>query len=221
MEYVMNEFIELRKKFYETKNPYIFPLGLLKEYINKDKVKIGEENNTINKIEKLKKIDLRASLKEKELYKILSFLGEEKHLDRYIVDLVLKKHDISTGAKLKNLISYIINKEEYNDEKLYHLIDVSIESNIEALDEDTIGTLLERKKNNFNLLSILLDYIDNFNLDYFKKDIYKLLEYEYPKNLKLQILDLLIKLYGLENLETDLINKICKSQEEKKYMKTI
>lgn len=142
----MNEFIELRKKFYETKNPYIFPLGLLEEYISKDKVKIREENNTINKIEKLKKIDRGALLKEKELYEILLFLGEEKYLDRYIVDLVLKNHDISTRENLKNLISYIIKKEEYNDEKLYHLIDISIESNIETLDEDTIGTLLEGEK---------------------------------------------------------------------------
>lgn len=192
---IMNEFIKLRKEFYEDSNPYVFPLAFLGHYVDTNKEIDSKEYELINKIQTINKIEFDDNL-EGNPYRILSFLGDEKHLDSYIVNLILKKYKKLTKAALEKAIKTIFYEDLKDDIKIYHLLDICIECDIALLVKEDIDSLLKEYKTNFDIVSIVLEYLHKFDLLEFMEDVYSLLEEKYPDSIKLQILDLIVNFKG-------------------------
>lgn len=197
----MNKFIELREAFYEEDNPYIFSLLFLDYYIKTSKTINLNEDIVLEEIRNINRMYLKESLDKDQIYNLLESLGKNKYLDRYIVDIIIKKSKVSQSEILKDIISSIILKNNYTSIELYHLLDISIECHIKTLDDNTMAFLLDRYKKNTEVLSMLIDYLYSFKIDSFKTHLYDILQTENPYTIKLQILELIVYLYSVEELE--------------------
>ena len=72
MKFIMNEFIELRKSFCEENNPYVFLQLFFDKYIENNKnIKI-EQENIIEKLQKLKDWGFKKILKAEDICEMLS-----------------------------------------------------------------------------------------------------------------------------------------------------
>ncbi len=215
----MNEFIELRKSFCEENNPYVFLQLFFDKYIENNKnIKI-EQENIIEKLQKLKDWGFKKILKAEDICEMLSALGDNDYLDRYISDIIINFFKNSEKTILENFIHIIINDRKYSDTEFYYLLDICIECNIKILDEDELLFILDKYKMEYDILSILIEYISIFKIDNFKNNIYNMLEYESPDNIKIQLLDLLSELYSVRELKEYLENpKIKLGLDKKLYM---
>ena len=142
----MNKFIELRESFYEEDNPYIFSLLFLDYYIKTNKTISLNEDILVGKIGNINRMSLKEALDENRICQLLEALGENKYLDRYIVDIIIKKTQASQADLLKDVISSTILKNNYTPIELYHILDISIECHIKTVDDNTMGILLEQYK---------------------------------------------------------------------------
>ena len=167
----MNEFIELRKSFCEENNPYVFLQLFFDKYIENNKnIKI-EQENIIEKLQKLKDWGFKKILKAEDICEMLSALGDNDYLDRYISDIIINFFKNSEKTILENFIHIIINDRKYSDTEFYYLLDICIECNIKILDEDELLFILDKYKMEYDILSILIEYISIFKIDNFKNNI--------------------------------------------------
>lgn len=197
----MNEFIELRKSLYQANNPYIFPIKFLEKLIRNDKIEEIDKAFAIKKIKEIKGIEFKDILDERDLKQLISSLGQNEYLDRYIVDIMRKSFQITLKDVFQSIISEEIMNNKEDDIKVYHLLDISIEYDMEVIDDQTLLSLLEKYKNNFDMVSIFIDYIYKFKIEDFQDYLYKLLEENYPDNIKLQALEAIYYLYGSQSLD--------------------
>ena len=192
----MNEFIKLRNSTYDLKNPYIFPLLFLDHYMDKNKTINSNDSILIKRIQNIGKIELKKTLKNQDIDEMLLLLGENQYLDRYIVDTILKFYDDSLKIKLEKHIIHIIKNKDYKSEKLYHLLDICIEGNLDILKDSDLIYMFDKYRSDPDLISLLIDYIDSFKRDGFKDYIAVLLKKDYLDNIKIQLLNLIEKLYS-------------------------
>lgn len=197
----MNEFIEFRNHIYDSESHYIYPILFLDNYINKNKNVDSKESILIKRIQTIKKIERKNILSEKDIYELCSFLGDNPYIDRFIVDTILKFFDSYTKEIFEKKIKDIISKRKCNSQKLYHVLDLCVECDMDFLDDGDIIFMLQKYESDLDILSILIDYIDSFKRDGFKDYIYKLLRLPYPDNIKIQMLNLLANLYSTDKID--------------------
>ena len=217
---MMNKFIEFRNNTYEEENHDIYPILFLEKYINENLKVNLKESILIDQIRTILQIEHKKSLSEKDIDRLCSFLGANQYIDRFAVDTILKFCNDSTKDIFGKKIRLLLSKKEYNNQKLYHVLDICIECNIDILDDSDILFMLEKFKENLDILSILMDYMDIFKRDGFKDHIYGLLKQNYPGNIKLQMLDLLVNLYPIETLDKSLIKNNVRHENNKIFYDT-
>lgn len=194
----MNEFIKFRNLVYEANNS-VYPFLFLENYIIKSKTINTRE--LINQIRIIKQIEFEKKLGEKEIGELCSILGNNSYVDRFIIDIILKLFNDDIKVILKKKIEDLISQKQYNNQKLYHVLDISIECDLDVLSDSELLFMLQEYKLDFDLVSILTDYMDHFKRQGFKSQLSKLLTLDYPDNIKIQLLNLLKNLYSLENLD--------------------
>lgn len=193
----MNEFIELRNYSYKPERPKNYPTLFLDEFLDQGIIKgIDLNENIVNRIKMTKRITLKKTLEKKEIAELFLYLGEDPYCDRLIVDLILKFFAPPVKETIKENINEIIFKNKYSDEKLYHLLEIAIECRINNLEDRDLALLFEKHKLNLDLLSILLDYLNEFRKMGFKEQLDHLLEDDYPEIIKMQILNVLVNLHS-------------------------
>ncbi len=195
----MNEFIELRNFAYDSKHADIFSLLFFEHYINANSnasisVKVFTRN-----IQKIKKMELDCDLDEQNIKDLFSMLGGNAYIDRYAVDLLLKGFEKALESVYVQNIKGILSREEYNNQKLFHIVELCMECKLDLLEKSMLSTLIEKGKTDLDLLSILIEYISLFKKEGFKEQVLSLLELEYPQTIKLHMLELLTNLYGMDN----------------------
>lgn len=213
----MNEFIKLRKSIYDYKNPYIFPLLLLDKYLENNETVNLNETILIKRIKMIKKIELKKTLTQNEIYKLFLLLGEDKYLDRYIIDAILNLFDNSTEENLRSVTKEIISEKKFNNQKLYHLLDMCIECKMNILEREDIYFIFENYKFDLDILSIVIDYLDSFEIDGFKDIIYDLLRYDYPDNIKMQLMTSLFNLYPIGTTDECFLRENIRTDENKLF----
>ncbi|MBT2582968.1 glycosyltransferase family 4 protein [Planococcus sp. ISL-109] len=194
----MNEFIEFRNRVYDNESNHSYPLQFLDEYINNSKAINSDETRVIEQIQTIKQLELKEKLGEKEIDELLSFLGEHSTTDRFIVDAVLNLFDDEIKQIVEEKTKDILVNQQYDSQKLYHVLDLCIECDLDMLSDDDILVMLQKYELDLEIISILLDYLDRFNRQGFKDAIYKLLAFDYPDSIKIQGMNLLMNLYPLE-----------------------
>lgn len=191
----MNEFIKLRKSIGDYKNPYIFPLLLLDSYMEKSETINLKETILIKKIQKIKRLEVKKTLKAREIDELFLLLGEDKYLDRYLVDCLLNFFNISSEENFKRIIKETIADRNFNSQKLYHILDMCIECKMNIFDREDISFIFENYKLDLDIVSISIEYLDAFSLGGFKDTLYELLKNNYPDNIKIQVLSFLFNFY--------------------------
>lgn len=165
----------------------------------------------------IRSIDFKNDCMEKNLEKLFSILGENAYLDRYIVDCILNDMDKITNQILERVMEEIILKREYNNEKIYHIIDLGIELNLDVVKDADITFILEKYKLDFDIISILIEYIEKFESHISEIKVYELLEFDYPENIKVQILTLFFNFNGIKDLEKYIENSNTITQYNKEF----
>ncbi len=210
----MNEFIEYRNHIYDADNHYIFPLLFFENYINRATTENSKELELIKYIKILKEIEGKSTLTEDDVCELCSVLGNHPYIDRFIVETVLNYFDDDKKILFEKIMKNAISYKSYNPAKLYHIIDLCVECNMDILEDRDILYILENYKQNLDVFSVLMDYMDSFKRDGFKDYLYKLLALEYPDNIKLQILKLLVNLY-LTEVDPSYVEKHIRHEKNK------
>ena len=214
----MNEFIKLRNSVYnDINNISTFPLVFFDKCININKNMELEESTLIRKIQIIDKIKFRKNLEEQDIYDLCSFLGENQYLDRFVVDAILKLFNNSTKIVLGDNIKNIITKKKYNSQKLYHIIDLCIECNMDILDHKDLSYMILKYRLDLDVLSILIDYLYSFKKSGFKEIIYDLLKCEYPDTIKMQLLNLIVYSCSVEKFDDSFVNFNIRDEKNKVF----
>ena len=213
----MNEFIEFRNHVYDNENNYTYPLQFLDDYINKSKSINSRERVLIKEIRTIKQIERKKKLGEKEIDELYSFLGDDSYIDRFIVDTILKLFNEDIKQIVEKKTKDLISQQQYDSQKLYHVLDICIECDIDILSGNDILFMLQKYKLDLDIISILMDYMDSFKRQEFKDHIYKLLTLDYPDNIKIQILNLLVKLYSIETVDQSFVKKNIINEKNKVF----
>ncbi len=213
----MNEFIKLRSSIGDYKNPYIFPLLLLDRYLDNSETINLKETILIKKIQKIKRMEVKKTLKASEIDELFLFLGENKYLDRYLIDCLLNFFNSSSEEIFRKIIKETIADRKFNNQKLYHLLDICIESKLNILDEGDISFIFENYKLDLDIISIAIDYLDSFSLGGFKDTLYELLKNNYPDNIKMQILSFLFNFYPKEKIDESFLREKIRTDKNKLF----
>ncbi len=180
----MNDFIEMRKRSYKSRKPVDYPLLFLEDYL---RITSGLDDQFLNRrMEMLKRLTFKRTLDRQDRVELIVLLGENPYLDRFIVDVLIKKSDEVAKKMVGQAINRIIRGEEKHDQKLYHLFEIAIECGIDNL--EGVSLLLEKDHLDLDVLAIVVDYINEFNKDGFGKQLNHLLGQDYPETIKIQIL---------------------------------
>ena len=197
----VNEFIEFRNHVYDNEKNYIYPLQFLDNYINKSKTLNFRERVLIKHIQTIKKIEREKQLGEKEIDELCSFLGKHSYIDRFTVDTILKLFTTDIQPILENKMKNLISQQQYSGQKLYHVLDICIECELDIVSDDDLIFMLVEYKQDLDTLSILLDYIDSFKRQGFKDLLYNLLTVDYPETIEVQIVNMLANLYSMDTMD--------------------
>lgn len=211
----MNEFIEFRNHIYDASSHYIYPLLFLDNYISTNKTINLKESILIKNIQIIKEIESKKNICNNDVCELCSFLGDNLYIDRFILDIILKFYDDDTKNLFKEMIIFTMEEKKYNSQKLYHILDICIECNMDILKNSDILFILEKYKLDLDVFSILMDYMDSFKRDGFKDNIYDLLSLEYPDSIKIQILNLLVSLYSIEKVDESYVKKNIRHEKNK------
>lgn len=213
----MNKFNEIRNSIYNPSAVTKYPMFFIEKYVeetknlSRDKKVYGEKISQISTMDSKKKID------KSEIGKLFLLLEEGTYLSRYAVDLLIASYTMdSKEIYAENLKTLILNKNT-NQNKLYHLIEICIECQIDCLVDHDLSYLLKVHTADYDVLSTLISYIQVFKRDKFKEDIYALIQSNYPETLKFQMIELLIDLYSLEDLDLDFLEKNLKTKKNRVF----
>ncbi|ANU26397.1 glycosyltransferase family 4 protein [Planococcus versutus] len=203
----MNEFIEFRNNVYDNDSNYIYPLQFLDNYINRSKTLNSKERVVIEQIRTIKRIEQKKKLGEKEIHELYSFLGEDSYTDRFIVDTVLKLFNDEVKQLIIKKTKDLLSQQQHDSQKLYHVLDICIECDIDGLSDDDLVGMLQKYELDLDMVSILLDYLEHFKRQGFKEYLYNLLTLAYPDNLKVQVWSVLESLYSIETIDQSIVKK--------------
>lgn len=203
----MNEFIEFRNHIYDDESNYVYPLQFLDAYINRTKPTDLNERRLIRQIRTIKQLERKKKLDEKEVDELLSFLGEHSTIDRFIVDTVIKLFNDENKQIIENKTKEILGEQQYDNQKLYHVLDICIECSIDILSDGDILLMLQKYKQDLEVISILMDYMDRFNREGFQDHLSALLAMDYPDSIKIQAVNVLRKLYPKAMVDQSSVEK--------------
>lgn len=215
----MNNFIELRKSFFEKDKKDSFAGFFIEEYVENNEFEDLEEYFLLSKVAKIKRLFVRDEVEEDKIVEFLFDLGRNDYLDRYIVDITIKNCHIFYQKKLKIILFYLMIEKECNDSRLYNLLDICIECNIDALDEDNLSIILKKYQRDFSMLAMIIDYIHYFKKKSCTNFLYSVFDDEYPENIKMQILNVFADLYSIDKLDNSFIQETIKHEKNQRIYK--
>lgn len=212
----MNKFIELRNNYFEKEQNSSFPLFFLKKYQEENLVGTLKSEILLNPFKEIMQLSTKKEIQERELIKGLSYLGQNHYLDRYIVTLVMDNHFLLTQEGFDKVVIELLSKEKTNEAIVYALVDSCIECGRDVLTKEMVENLVTYHTKQLDVFSIVIDYIYHFKVEGFELTIYEWLKEDYPINIKIQLIDLLVELYSLEKLNHENIERLLPFQTNKK-----
>lgn len=215
----MNNFIELRESFFKKDEKDSFAGFFIEEYVCNNEFEDLEEYFLLSKIAKIKRLYMKDNVEEDKIVEFLFDLGKNDYLDRYIVDITIKNYKIFYQKKLKIILFFFMIEKQCSESKLYNILDICIECGLDVLDEENLSDLLKKYQWNFNILSMLIDYIHHFKIKACTNFLYSLFDLDYPENIKMQILNVFADLYSIDKLDNFFIKETIKHEKNQKiYM---
>lgn len=203
----MNEFIEFRNRVYDHESNDSYPLQFLEEYINNGTAISSDEQRVIEHIRTIKQLELNKKLGDTEIDELLAFLGQHPTTDRFIVDAILTLFNDEIKPTIERKIKDLLVTRKVDSQKLYHIVDLCIECELDLLSDDDIGSMLQQYGQDFEIVSILLDYVERFNKQGTIDVLTKLLALDYPDSIKIQGMNALMSLSPLETIDPAVVDE--------------
>lgn len=201
----MNQFVKLRKTFFKNNSAYDFTPVLIENVIGVENQLQTIADEFVIRFNHINEINKGNGLDENKLKELLSYLGEDPYIDRFAVDTILKKYRSNPKEKLKSLIGEDLVNKNNNKDKTYHLLDLSLEVDSNILSLESTIEMIEEYRDDFDIITLLFESLKKFNLKPSKEYLYNQIKIDYPKTIKIQILDLLDHFYSINNLDLTLI----------------
>ena len=211
----MNKFTQLRKDYFNGNNLRSFPSLFLEKYKEEHRFDKKEER-ILDYIKDSLALNARKELVENDLLGLFSYLGQDDYLDRYIVNNLTKNCRMLTEEGFDRKVRYYLSQKKLNESMAFALIDSCIECNRNVLNKEIIMNLLTNYSKQLDIFSILIDYFYHFKVDGYEAAIYDWLKEDYPININIQLIDLLIELYSLGNLDHNAVAALIPFQKNKK-----
>ena len=212
----MNKFIDLRNDYFNKENLQPFSSMFLERYEKENLLGEIKEEALIKQFEEILQLMTKKDLHETDIIRLLSYLSQNDYLDRYIVNFVIKNRLLLTDEGFDTLVISLLSQQDTNQETIYALIDICIETDRDNLSKELLRDLLTFYEKELDNFSIGIDYLYHFKVDGFEELIYKWLKEEYPINIKIQLIDLLVELYSIENLNYTVIETLSPFKKNKK-----
>lgn len=216
----MNEFIQFRNRVYDNESNDSYPLQFLDEYINNSKAINSDEAKVIEQIQTIKQLELNKQLSEKEIDELLSLLGEHSTTDRFIVDAVLTVFNDEVKQIVERKTKDVLVNHQYDNQKLYHILDLCIECGMDSLSDGDISFMFEKYKQDLEIMSLLLDYLERFNRQGFKDLLRELLASDYPDGIKIQGINLLRSVYPMETTDQSFVQNNIMNDKNKVFIES-
>lgn len=118
---------------------------------------------------------------------------------------------------IKKSIRKILEQKSYKGVKVYHLLDICIEKEMDLFKRLDLEDILKKYKLDLDTLSITLDYMEKFKVKDLKNEVCNLLKKVYPDTIKFQIYTYLQAIGEGEFDETYLKNHIRHEKNKEFY----
>lgn len=211
----MNKFTQLRNDSFEKDNQQPFPALFLEKYEEENPFEKKEET-IVNDFKIILQLHAKKDITETDIIGVFSYLGQNDYLDRYIENTIIENCHVLTKGGFDEKVLCFLSKSNKKQSTIVVLIDSLIECNRNALSKETIVDILKDYRKQATIFSIVIDYLYHFKVDGFKQDIYDWLKEDYPINIKIQLIDLLVELYSLESLNQATVEGLLPFQKNKR-----
>lgn len=187
----MNAFTEMRKSYFEKMGTVSFP-----EYFLDNQCYLNDRDDAArislrDKIAEIRVLSMGEHASDEAIIPVLSALGEDLYLDRYIVGLVVKHKAQVVGGRLQNVLLTMLCDPKNTVQRLAHLLDICMECNVPLLNGDSLQKVYLQYGHDLDALSILIEYMRYFSIDGFADSLYASLNEDFPENIKMQMIDYL------------------------------
>jgi glycosyltransferase involved in cell wall biosynthesis len=126
------------------------------------------------------------------IIRLLSELGDNVYLDRYIVGLVVKHQAQLMGGSLEDVLKSMLANPSNTSHKLAQLLDICMECDQSLLSGDVLFTAFSQYRHDFDSLSVLIEYVRHFLIEDVADLLFDYLGEVLPENIKMQIIDYLV-----------------------------
>lgn len=211
----MNKFTQLRNDYFEKDNQQSFPTFFLEKYEEENPFEKKEET-IVNDFKIILQLHAKKDITETDIIGVFPYLGQDDYLDRYIENTIIENCHVLTKDGFDEKVLYFLSKPNKNESTIVMLIDSLIECNRDILSKETIVEVLKDHRKQATIFSIVIDYLYHFKVDGFKQDIYDWLKEDWPINIKIQLINLLVELYSVEDLNQTIIEGLLPFQKNKR-----
>lgn len=173
--------------------------------MNEEHLQTKDEKFFTTKVANILEVHQKKTMDDHTLLTLLSYIGEDPYIDRFVMDAIVNIYKLYPRERLIALLKKEVDKSDDNKEKQYHLFDLLLELELDILSVNQIMILFDQNKNNFDTITLLIQYVDQFRIKLPQEFFYKQLTNLYPIAIKLQILDVLNSLYSMDELDIERI----------------
>ena len=188
----MNAFTEMRRRYFDSKSEESFA-----EYYLAHRCYVSEEDDAAryqlrNKIAFIRSLSSQNTVGEAELLGMLHEIGENLYLDRYIIAWLVSYPDQLRQRAVQNALAAMLNEQNSNPLRFSGLLDICLECELPLLRAERLHAALLTYRQDFDVFSVLLEYVQHFSVNGFAEMLYDFLGAALPVNIKIQIIDILI-----------------------------
>lgn len=191
----MDAFIAMRKRYFESNSTESFA-----EYYLAHRCYLNDQDDAArfllrDKIAAIRILYRDEPVSEGDVIQLLTEIGDNLYLDQYIVGLLVKHKAQLTGGRIQDVLLTMLTDPDNTSQRLTHLLDICIECDMPFLNGESLHTAFLLHHHDFDVLSVLIEYVRHFSIKEFSDLLYDYLSEAFPENIKMQIIDYLVVCY--------------------------
>ena len=188
----MDAFIAMRKRYFESISTESFA-----EYYLAHRCYLNDQDDAArfllrDKIAAIRILYRDEPVSEGDVIQLLTEMGDNLYLDPYIVGLVVKHKAQLTGGRIQEVLLKMLTDPDNISQRMTHLLDICIECDMPLLNSESLHTAFLLHGHDFDVLSVLIEYVRHFSIKEFSDLLYEYLNEAFPENIKMQIIDYLV-----------------------------
>lgn len=188
----MNAFTEMRIRHFESASKESFAEYYLAHRCYVSDQDDAARNQLRREIASIRVLCNDEHVSEEAFLRLLAQVGNHLYLNRYMIDLVVRQKAQLLHRNTQNVFVAMLTDENNNPQRMACLLDVCIECALPLLSIDHLYTALDMYRNDYELFSVLLEYVYHFAITDCADYLYGLLGEDLPENIVMQIIDILI-----------------------------